>query len=203
MERYPAVAGERSESGEHAADTVATVHPRCDRGGRCPGSCRGRRGRGSAHEWATQRHHCDPGGTGIGDGQPGDQAAGRLCRKPTPDKLAATLALALAEPNLGILTGRITDAATGTQLWAQGADLPMQPASVTKVLTTSAALLGLDRDARLTTKVMASDRRPGLVVLKGGGDPTLSAVPAGGEPGTETRHGSATSPIRCGAAAPR
>ena len=47
------------------------------------------------------------------------------------------------------------------QLWAQGADVPMQPASVTKVLTTAAALLGLDRDARLTTTVMASDRRPG------------------------------------------
>ena len=47
---------------------------------------------------------------------------------------------------------------TGTQLWAQGADVPMQPASVTKVLTTAAALLGLDRDARLTTRVMASDR---------------------------------------------
>ena len=55
----------------------------------------------------------------------------------------------------------------------------MQPASVTKVLTTAAALLALDRDARLTTKVMAADRQPGLVVLEGGGDPTLSAAPAG------------------------
>jgi serine-type D-Ala-D-Ala carboxypeptidase/endopeptidase (penicillin-binding protein 4) len=99
--------------------------------------------------------------------------------KPTPDKLAATLALTLADPNLGAFTGRITDAATGQQLWAQGADVPMQPASVTKVLTTSAALLGLDRDARLTTKVLVSDQRPGLVVLKGGGDPTLSAAPPG------------------------
>ncbi len=99
--------------------------------------------------------------------------------KPTPDKLAATLALTLADPNLGAFTGRITDAATGEQLWAQGADVPMQPASVTKVLTTAAALHGLDRDARLTTTVLASDRRPGVVVLKGGGDPTLSAAPRG------------------------
>ncbi|MGZ6779109.1 MAG: D-alanyl-D-alanine carboxypeptidase, partial [Mycobacterium sp.] len=99
--------------------------------------------------------------------------------KPAPDKLAATLALTLADPNLGAFTGRITDAATGEQLWAQGADVPMQPASVTKVLTTSAALHGLDRDARLTTTVLASDRRPGVVVLKGGGDPTLSAAPKG------------------------
>ncbi|HET9565344.1 MAG TPA: D-alanyl-D-alanine carboxypeptidase/D-alanyl-D-alanine-endopeptidase [Mycobacterium sp.] len=122
-----------------------------------------------------------PAAPALAMANPGIKPVADSAQKPTPDKLAATLALALADPNLGILTGRITDAATGTQLWAQGADLPMQPASVTKVLTTSAALLGLDRDARLTTKVMAADRRPGLVVLKGGGDPTLSAVPAGGQ----------------------
>jgi serine-type D-Ala-D-Ala carboxypeptidase/endopeptidase (penicillin-binding protein 4) len=110
---------------------------------------------------------------------PGIKPVGDSAQKPTPDKLAATLAATLADPNLGTFTGRIADAATGTQLWAQGADVPMQPASVTKVLTTSAALLGLDRDARLTTTVLASDQRQGLVVLKGGGDPTLSAAPAG------------------------
>lgn len=98
--------------------------------------------------------------------------------KPTPDQLAATLAPFVADPNLGALTGRITDALTGAQLWAQGADLPMQPASTNKVLTTAAALLALDRDARLTTRVMSSGQ-PGVVVLKGGGDPTLSAAPAG------------------------
>ena len=84
----------------------------------------------------------------------------------------------MADPNLGALTGRITDAITGAQLWAQGADVPMQPASTNKLLTTAAALLALDRDARLTTRVMASGQ-PGVVVLKGGGDPTLSAAPAG------------------------
>ena len=98
--------------------------------------------------------------------------------KPTPDRLAATLAPVLADPNLGNLTGRITDAMTGAQLWAQGADVPMQPASTNKVLTAAAALLALDRDARLTTWVLAGTR-PGVVVLKGGGDPTLSAAPRG------------------------
>jgi serine-type D-Ala-D-Ala carboxypeptidase/endopeptidase (penicillin-binding protein 4) len=98
--------------------------------------------------------------------------------KPTPDRLAATLAPLVADPNLGALTGRITDAITGAQLWAQGADVPMQPASTNKVLTTAAALLALDRDARLATRVMASGQ-PGVVVLTGGGDPTLSAAPAG------------------------
>jgi serine-type D-Ala-D-Ala carboxypeptidase/endopeptidase (penicillin-binding protein 4) len=115
----------------------------------------------------------------LATANPGIKPVADSADKPTPDKLAATLALTLADPNLGAFTGRITDAATGEQLWAKGADVPMQPASVTKVLTTSAALLGLDREARLTTKVTASDRRPGLVVLEGGGDPTLSAAPAG------------------------
>jgi D-alanyl-D-alanine carboxypeptidase/D-alanyl-D-alanine-endopeptidase (penicillin-binding protein 4) len=110
---------------------------------------------------------------------PGIKPVSDSADKPAPDKLAETIALTLADPNLGAFTGRIADAATGEQLWTQGADVPMQPASVTKVLTTAAALLGLDRDHRLTTTVLASEGRPGVVVLKGGGDPTLSAAPKG------------------------
>ena len=54
------------------------------------------------------------------------------------------------------------------------------PRPTNKVLTTAAALLTLDRDARLTTTVVSPTRtRPGLVVLKGGGDPTLSAAAPG------------------------
>lgn len=98
--------------------------------------------------------------------------------KPRSDRLAATLAPALADPNLGNLTGRVTDAITGAQLWAQGADIPMQPASTNKTLTAAAALLVLDRDAKLTTRVLRG-ARSGVVVLKGGGDPTLSAAPSG------------------------
>jgi serine-type D-Ala-D-Ala carboxypeptidase/endopeptidase (penicillin-binding protein 4) len=110
--------------------------------------------------------------------KPGIVPVADSAEKPTPDRLAATLAPLVADPNLGALTGRITDAITGAQLWAQGADVPMQPASTNKVLTAAAALLALDRDARLTTRVMASGQ-PGVVVLKGGGDPTLSAAPRG------------------------
>lgn len=100
---------------------------------------------------------------------------------PTNAGLAAALAPALADPNLGDLGGRVTDALTGDRLWDQRADVPMQPASTNKVLTAAAALLTLDREARLTTTVVAGDqqRDPGLVVLKGGGDPTLSAAPKG------------------------
>lgn len=110
--------------------------------------------------------------------EPGIVPVADSAPKPTPDRLAATLAPVLADPNLGNLTGRITDAMTGEQLWAQGADVPMLPASTNKTLTTAAALLSLDRDARLTTRVLTGTR-PGVVVLKGGGDPTLSAAPKG------------------------
>jgi len=102
---------------------------------------------------------------------------------PTTAGMSAVLAPLVADPNLGTLSGRITDAKTGQQIWEQRADLPMQPASTNKVLTTGAALLTLDRNARVTTTVHAADqtRMPGVVVLVGGGDPTLSAAPPGEE----------------------
>lgn len=105
---------------------------------------------------------------------PGVHPLGDADTEPTPKGLAATLAAALADPNLGMLTGRVTDGATGAELWEQGERIPMLPASTNKVLTTAAALLTLDRDATLTTRVVAGSR-PGVVVLHGGGDPTLSA----------------------------
>ncbi|TGD83943.1 D-alanyl-D-alanine carboxypeptidase/D-alanyl-D-alanine-endopeptidase [Mycolicibacterium sp. CH28] len=100
---------------------------------------------------------------------------------PTAAGLAAALAAPVADPNLGNITGRVTDAATGEQLWEHRADVPLLPASTNKVLTTGAALLTLDRDERVTTTVVAADqtRQPGVVVLVGGGDPILSAAPAG------------------------
>ena len=100
---------------------------------------------------------------------------------PSTTGMTAALASALADPNLGSLTGRVTDAQTGDQIWEQRANVPMQPASTNKVLTAAAALLTLNRDARVSTVVQAADqtRMPGVVVLVGGGDPTLSAAPPG------------------------
>jgi len=97
---------------------------------------------------------------------------------PTGAGLATALGPPLANPDLGVVTGRVADARTGKMLWQQGSDVPMQPASTNKVLTVAAALLTLDRDERVTTKVVSADpARPGTVVLVGGGDPTLSAAP--------------------------
>ncbi|BBX19984.1 D-alanyl-D-alanine carboxypeptidase [Mycolicibacterium duvalii] len=109
--------------------------------------------------------------------QPGVTPVTDSAAKPTPNGLAAALAPVLADPNLGLFTGSITDAMSGEQLWEQGAGIPMQPASTNKALTAAAALLVLDREDRLTTRVVTPS--PGVVVLVGGGDQTLSAVPRG------------------------
>ena len=113
-----------------------------------------------------------PGGAGVGFGAGADarRIVGRIGRT-------------AGRSESGAITGRITDAATGNQLWEQGSSVPMQPASTNKTLTAAAALLTLDRDARVTTRVVAADQtaQPGTVVLVGGGDPTLSAAPAGEE----------------------
>jgi serine-type D-Ala-D-Ala carboxypeptidase/endopeptidase (penicillin-binding protein 4) len=97
---------------------------------------------------------------------------------PTVSGLTATLAAVAADPNLGKLGGRVTDAMTGEELWQHWDDIGLKPASTNKTLTTAAALLALDREARITTRVVAADQ-PGTVVLVGGGDPTLSAAPPG------------------------
>ena len=76
---------------------------------------------------------------------------------PSTAAMTAVLAPVVADPNLGNLSGRITDAKTGQQIWEQRADAPMHPASTNKVLTTGAALLTLDRNARVTTTVQAAD----------------------------------------------
>ena len=97
---------------------------------------------------------------------------------PSSTGLAAALALVAADPNLGRLGARVTDALTGEELGQQSDDVPLQPASTNKTLTSAAALLALDRNARVTTRVVAADES-GTVVLVGGGDPTLSSAAPG------------------------
>jgi D-alanyl-D-alanine carboxypeptidase/D-alanyl-D-alanine-endopeptidase (penicillin-binding protein 4) len=97
---------------------------------------------------------------------------------PSAGGLAAVLAPVAADPSLGTLGGRISDAMTGQELWQVADDVPLVPASTNKVLTVAGALLTLDRQARLSTRVVAgSQNAQGPVVLVGAGDPTLSAAP--------------------------
>ena len=99
--------------------------------------------------------------------------------EPTPAGVTREIADELRDPALGALTGQISDAITGQVLWSRNAGTPRIPASNDKVLTAAAALLALPHDQRLTTSVVAGTN--GQIILKGAGDPTLSAQPVGAD----------------------
>lgn len=82
---------------------------------------------------------------------------------------------------LGRFTGVVLDPAApaaSTSLWERSPERALVPGSTGKLLTAAAALLTLDSTDRLTTRV-APGPEPGTVVLVGGGDPTLTALPPG------------------------
>ena len=99
---------------------------------------------------------------------------------PVPNTVALRRALAdlVDVPALGDFTGEVSDALTGQVLWSSNPDKATVPASTAKLLTTAAALLTLPIDHRVETKIVAGARAD-EIVLVGGGDPTLSAAPAG------------------------
>ncbi|MEU5693479.1 D-alanyl-D-alanine carboxypeptidase/D-alanyl-D-alanine-endopeptidase [Actinosynnema sp. NPDC020468] len=97
---------------------------------------------------------------------------------PTAAGVAAVLQGPAAAGVLNPLSGIVLDPTTGTALWQQGDTTPFTPASTIKILTSAAALLSLDHTAQFSTKVVAGDK-PGTAVIVGGGDPTLSSLPAG------------------------
>ncbi|SHK69786.1 D-alanyl-D-alanine carboxypeptidase / D-alanyl-D-alanine-endopeptidase (penicillin-binding protein 4) [Pseudonocardia thermophila] len=100
-----------------------------------------------------------------------------------PMPSAAALAKQLEKPLDAIpgkVTGIVRDAVTGEVLWDHTSDRALVPGSTGKLLTAAAALLTLDSTRGLVTKVVAG-KQPGTVVLVGGGDPTLTALPEGKE----------------------
>jgi D-alanyl-D-alanine carboxypeptidase/D-alanyl-D-alanine-endopeptidase (penicillin-binding protein 4) len=100
---------------------------------------------------------------------------------PAPATSAVDGALAgpAADPALGKLSGQVTDAVTGDVLWSGDPDRMLVPASSTKLVTATAALLTLDPDDRVETQVLRGSE-PGQVVLKGNGDVTLQRSPGAG-----------------------
>ncbi|MBC9726725.1 D-alanyl-D-alanine carboxypeptidase/D-alanyl-D-alanine-endopeptidase [Streptomyces sp. TRM68367] len=97
--------------------------------------------------------------------------------KPAPNgaALARVLDPLLKDPALGSRrTAAVVDAATGKLLYGTGADVPLIPASTTKIATAVAALTAMGPDHRLTTRA-ALEPDTKEVVLVGGGDPTLTA----------------------------
>jgi len=75
------------------------------------------------------------------------------------------------------LVGVVTDAATGQVLWNRSAEAPASPAHIVTAFTGAAALQTLGPDTRISTKVIDGST-PGVIVLVGGGDPTLATTNA-------------------------
>lgn len=97
----------------------------------------------------------------------------------TPDTVPTLLASATSDPALGQLAGIVADAATGTTLWAHNPTTALIPASSTKLLTATAALLTLPTDSRIPTTVTRGTT-PGTIILHGHGDVTLAATSTSG-----------------------
>ncbi|GHG19198.1 MULTISPECIES: D-alanyl-D-alanine carboxypeptidase/D-alanyl-D-alanine endopeptidase [Amycolatopsis] len=99
---------------------------------------------------------------------------------PTANGVKSALAAAAGNSALGQLNGSVVDPVTGTTLWDHSASTAVTPASTTKVLTSAAALLAMDPNTRLSTKIVQG-ADPGTVILVGGGDVTLTSLPLGTE----------------------
>ena len=99
---------------------------------------------------------------------------------PTANGVKSAMAAAAGNGALGQLTASVLDPVTGTVLWDRGSSSPVTPASTTKVLTSAAALLSLDHNLRLSTKIVQG-ADPSTVILVGGGDTTLTNLPLGTE----------------------
>jgi D-alanyl-D-alanine carboxypeptidase/D-alanyl-D-alanine-endopeptidase (penicillin-binding protein 4) len=99
--------------------------------------------------------------------------------QPTPAGVSSALASALAAPGLGSqVSVEVFDASTATVLLDQSGGEIVTPASTAKLLVAAAILTVHKPTDRFVTTVVAGSS-PGTVVLVGGGDPTLSAAPAG------------------------
>ncbi|MFJ9519156.1 D-alanyl-D-alanine carboxypeptidase/D-alanyl-D-alanine-endopeptidase [Kitasatospora sp. NPDC101801] len=142
--------------------------------------------------WADPSPGATPGKTGSGTPQPPTAAGLKAVATggpvlaasttgaegmPTTAGLQRDLAALLQDKALGTLNFAITDGATGQLLYGAGENTPATPASTTKLLTALAALELIPGDTRLTTKVVKGTA-PDEIVLVGGGDPTLSTLPA-------------------------
>ena len=93
-----------------------------------------------------------------------------------PAKVAAALAGPLADPDLGShVLAEVAPAEGGAPLLTRGRGTAT-PASLTKLLTATAALDLLGPEHAFTTRVVSDGQ--GGIVLVGGGDPLLAARPA-------------------------
>lgn len=97
--------------------------------------------------------------------------------EPSPiddSSLHATLTTFSENPGLGQFHARVTDASTGAVVFDRRAGEPLQPASVTKVLTAAAAILALGPEDTVRTEVVRGVN-PDRVTIKAAGDVWLDA----------------------------
>ncbi|MFA1549247.1 D-alanyl-D-alanine carboxypeptidase/D-alanyl-D-alanine endopeptidase [Actinomadura chokoriensis] len=106
------------------------------------------------------------------DGVPAaDPGSGRA---PNPSVLAGRLSALVGGPKAKI-NAVVIDAETRRPLYELRADRPATPASTTKLATSVAALASVGPAHRITTQVVRGTG--GGIVLVGGGDPTVTALP--------------------------
>ena len=86
-----------------------------------------------------------------------------------------SVAAIVADPRLSTFAGYVVNANTGETLFDRNGTTPQRTGSVLKVLTAAAALSALGPAAQMTTSVIDGSS-PGVIVLRGGGDPTLATT---------------------------
>ncbi|WP_230420832.1 D-alanyl-D-alanine carboxypeptidase/D-alanyl-D-alanine endopeptidase [Actinomadura soli] len=96
-------------------------------------------------------------------------------RPPNASVLAGRLSALIGGPSAK-MNAVVIDVATRRSLFEWRADRPATPASTTKLVTSVAALASVGPAHRITTQVVRG--AGGGIVLVGGGDPTLTALPA-------------------------
>ena len=92
--------------------------------------------------------------------------------KPEAASVASRISAVSRKGVGGVYSGSVVDVGTGQKLFSHRSGVGEIPASVTKILTTSAALTELGPDHRFTTSVVRSGKQ---IILVGGGDPYLAS----------------------------
>jgi serine-type D-Ala-D-Ala carboxypeptidase/endopeptidase (penicillin-binding protein 4) len=117
----------------------------------------------------------------IGPSSTADAARSVPVEMPAASRLRTCSVAGLAEdPRLASFSGAVVNANTGELLFDRGASTGVTQGAVVQVLTAAAALNILGPDYTLSTRVYEGSS-PGTIVLVGGGDSTLSRLPAGQE----------------------
>jgi serine-type D-Ala-D-Ala carboxypeptidase/endopeptidase (penicillin-binding protein 4) len=117
----------------------------------------------------------------VGPSSEADAARSVPAEMPAASRLRTCSVAGLAEDSrLATFSGAVVNASTGELLFDRSATTGVTQGSVVQVLTAAAALNILGPDYTLTTRVYEGSAA-GTIVLVGGGDPTLSRLPAGQE----------------------